>query len=187
MGAEILRAAHDSTSSVLANVTPEQMSGSTPCASWSVLDVVNHVVGGSHYMAHAMETGQAPDGYPEFDQADYLASYQQGAERSVLAFDAPGALDKDVVLPFGTMPGSAVLNLAALDTFTHGWDLAKATGQSTDLDPVLAANLLEVAKQTVPDGFRGDDGVMPFAPAVLDAKPTCPADELAAFLGRDIL
>ena len=29
-----------------------------------------------------------------------------------------------------------------MDTFQHGWDLAKATGQDTDLDPELAAGLL---------------------------------------------
>lgn len=33
-------------------------------------------------------------------------------------------------------------NLATMEQFTHGWDLARATGQPADLDPVLAACLL---------------------------------------------
>jgi hypothetical protein len=32
-------------------------------------------------------------------------------------------------------PGAALLGLAATEQFTHGWDLARAIGQHTDLDP----------------------------------------------------
>ena len=60
------------------------------------------------------------------------------------------------------MPGSAFVGIAATDTFTHGWDLAKATGQSTDLAPQLAAGLLAGAKQFISDAIRGPEP-MPFA------------------------
>ena len=89
-------------------------------------------------------------------------------------------------MPFGEMPAGAVMGLAMNDTFTHGWDLAKATGQSTDIAPQLAAQILEQARASIHDAFRGEDGAAPFG-----VEQDCPegasaADQLAAFLGRDV-
>jgi uncharacterized protein (TIGR03086 family) len=67
---------------------------------------------------------------------------------------------------------------------THGWDVAKATGQSTDLDPELAAELLEGARLAIPDAFRGPDTQAPFGPEQPVPANATNADKLAAFLGR---
>ena len=75
------------------------------------------------------------------------------------AFRADGLMERTLTLPFGQMPGSAFLGLAATDTFTHGWDLAKATGQDTDLAPDLAAALLAGAR-SIPPSFRSEDGAV---------------------------
>lgn len=75
------------------------------------------------------------------------------------------------------------MGLATSDTFTHGWDLAKATGLSTDLDPELAEQLLEAAALLVPDQRRGDEP-MAFGPKVEPPAGATPADRLAAFMGR---
>jgi uncharacterized protein (TIGR03086 family) len=88
-------------------------------------------------------------------------------------------------LPFGTMPGSAFVGIAATDTFVHGWDLAKATGQNTDLSPDLAAGLLVGAKAFIQDGIRGDEP-MPFAAEQQAPAGASSADQLAAFLGRKV-
>jgi Mycothiol maleylpyruvate isomerase N-terminal domain len=45
MGAEILERANAGTEKVVANVTRDQLALGTPCASWQVRDVVNHLVG----------------------------------------------------------------------------------------------------------------------------------------------
>ena len=115
---------------------------------------------------------------------DFLAAYDDGSRESLAAFGAPGALDKTVKLPFGDFPGAMFLGLATNDTFTHGWDLAKATGQATDLNPELAEQLLGQARAAIPDTFRGADGVAPFGPVVVVADSAPAADRLAAFLGR---
>jgi uncharacterized protein (TIGR03086 family) len=83
-----------------------------------------------------------------------------------------------------TCPGGALVFIAAIDTFTHGWDLAKATGQATDLDHALAAQLLGAARAALPDELRGPDGQAPFGPRVEVATPSCPADGLAGLMGR---
>ena len=67
----------------------------------------------------------------------------------------------------------------------HGWDLAAATGQSTDLDPQLAAGLLAGAKQFITDAIRGPEP-MPFAAEQKVPSGATNADQLAAFLGRSV-
>jgi len=89
-------------------------------------------------------------------------------------------------LPFGDMPGSAFVGIAATDTFTHGWDLAKATGQPTDLAPDLAAGLLGGVRTSIPDSFRGPDGKAPFGAEQVAPAGSSNADQLAAFLGRTV-
>jgi uncharacterized protein (TIGR03086 family) len=169
---------------VLRGVRADQLDDPTPCASWKVRDVVNHVVAGSHFFAASMEAGEAPEGEPpDLAGGDFVASYEEGIEKCAAAFGAPGAQEKQVSLPFGTMPGSAFMGLATTDTFTHAWDLAKATGQSTDLDPELAKQLLAGARTFIQESFRGDEP-MPFGPEQEAPEGATAADRLAAFLGR---
>src|SRR5262245_25595481 len=141
MGAEVLRQAFASTAGVLAKVATDQLDLPTPCASWTVRDLVNHIVGGTTYVAVTAETGTAPPvGNEDHTTGDFKAEFREGAERAVQAFSSEGAMDKTMKLPFGELPGSIFVMVAANDTFTHGWDLATATGQSRDLDPGLAAH-----------------------------------------------
>jgi uncharacterized protein (TIGR03086 family) len=186
MSAEMLAQAFASTAGVLSEVDAQKLDGSTPCASWRVRELVNHIVGGTTYFAVTAETGQAPVGRdaPDFCEGDFVTEFNRGAARAVKAFEAEGAMDKMMKLPFADLPGGAFINIAAIDTFTHGWDLAKATGQSTDLDPGLAGQLLAIAEGFLPDELRGPEGQAPFGPKVDAPAGAAPADRLAAFLGR---
>ena len=172
---------------VLGNVKADQLDDPTPCASWKVRDVINHLVGGSYFFAAATNGEAAGDGSdaPDFASGDYTAAYEEGSKQAVAAFAAPGALERIVKVPFGEFPGAAWMGLATTDTFTHAWDLAKATGQSTDLAPKLAEQLLVGARQAISDAVRGDEP-MPFAAEKPCPDGATPADRLAAFLGRSV-
>ena len=187
MSADVLRQAFASTSGVLAGVSAGDLDKPTPCASWNVRDVVNHLVGGTTFFAVTAESGVSPTPSQGADYAggDFKAAYDTGAERALRAFSADGAMDKVMKLPYADLPGSLFVFIAAIDTFTHGWDLARATGQSTDLNPALAAQLLDAAA-FIPDEMRGSDGQAPFGPKVHvpDAAPA--ADQLAGFMGREM-
>ncbi len=115
-----------------------------------------------------------------------MAAFDEATAATVAAFSAEGALQKMVSLPFGQMPGAAWAGLATTDTFTHGWDLAKSTGQSTDLDPALAAQLLQASKMMIQPAFRGEDGKAPFTAEQPAPEGASAADQLAAFLGRTV-
>jgi uncharacterized protein (TIGR03086 family) len=115
-----------------------------------------------------------------------LARYDECAAGTIAAFGAQGALGRTLTLPFGDYTGAQLMGFAAQDQFTHGWDLARATGQSADLDRELAEELLAQARVSVTDAFRGPDGRSPFGPVVEPPEDACPADRLAAFLGRSV-
>lgn len=71
------------------------------------------------------------------------------------------------------------------DTFQHGWDLAKATGQPADLAPELTSAILVQSRASIQDAFRGPEGA-PFARRGGMPDGATAADELAAFPVRDV-
>src|SRR5439155_1507553 len=84
-------------------------------------------------LAVTAETGISPEiggDRPDLTAGDFKADFTSGAARAVEAFSAEGAMDKPMKLPYGELPGSVFMVIAATDTFTHGWDMATATGQS---------------------------------------------------------
>ena len=188
MATEPLERAIASSKAVLNGVNAEHLDSPTPCESWTVRQVMNHLIGGQDFFTTAM-TGGAPsiEEGADFGSGDFKLAFDEGSAASLAAFQAPGALEKIVTLPWGQMPGGAFMGLAATDTFVHGWDLAKATGQSTDLDPELAEELLIGSKANIQDAFRGPDGSgAPFGPQQEAPAGATPADQLAAFLGRKV-
>jgi hypothetical protein len=53
-----------------------------------------------------------------------VAAYEEGIRITVTAFGANDALAKTTRLPFGEFPGTVSRDLATMEQFTHGWDLA---------------------------------------------------------------
>ena len=181
-----LQQAIESAKSVLANVTPDQLLLPTPCASWTVSGLINHMVGAHHFFAAGIAGRPPAAGSDDYSAGDFVAAYNEAADSDLTGFSADGVMQKMFKLPFGEMPGAAFAGLAATDTFAHAWDLAKATGQSTDLAPELAAGLLAAAKASIPESFRGPEGRAPFGPATTAPAGCTAADEFAAFLGRSV-
>jgi uncharacterized protein (TIGR03086 family) len=187
VAAQILPRACGSTGAILAAIRRSDLDQPTPCASWKVRDVVNHILGGAAYFAELAEAGAVADRgeeEPDLTGGDFSGTFRREASRLAAAYSAPGVLDQELQMPIGAMPGSVCAWIAASDIFAHGWDLAKATGQSTDLDPELATQLLAFAQGFLSDALRGPDGTAPFGAAVATPPGASPADELAAFLGR---
>jgi uncharacterized protein (TIGR03086 family) len=186
MSVEPLQQAIQSTRAVLNNVDRDDLSRATPCVSWKVSDVINHIVGGQFFFATAVN-GQAPSrDETDYAAGDFVTEFDRGSAATVAAFSQDGAMERIVHLPFGDMPGAVFVGIASTDTFIHGWDLAKATGQATDLEPELAAALLAQVKPVLPDSFRGPDGQAAFGPEQVAPEGASNADRLAAFLGRTV-
>ncbi len=185
MSPEVLAGAIASTKAVLASVSKDQLADSTPCASWDVAGLINHMIGAQYFFIAGVQ-GDTPSGEaPDFAGGDFVAAFDEASAASLAAFSADGVMESMLSTPIGQMPGAAFVGLASTDTFVHGWDLAKATGQSTDLAPELAAGLLAGAKASIQEAFRGPEGA-PFGPEQAAPAGASNADQLAAFLGRSV-
>ncbi len=188
MTTENLERAFASTRALVADVKPDELSAPTPCASWDVRALLNHIIGVAYFFAATVNDGTSPargNPAPDFTTGDMVAAYDAGIAGAVTAF-AAAAPDAILELPFGVLPASAFIGIATTDVFVHGWDLARALGRSTDLDPDLAAQLLVVSKQLLQPSFRGADGTAPFGPEMPAPAGASAADQLADFLGRTV-
>lgn len=172
------RRAQAALAGVLATLDDAQLAEATPCTAWTVSDVLVHVIGGNRRIAGLDELPGPPA-----TAAEAREQHAESAAAAQAVFDAPGALERVFTLPvIGEVPGVVVLQLRTTDSLTHAWDIATATGQSTDLDPELAQALLAGARRLVQPGFRGEG--RPFAAEEAAPAGATHADELAAFLGR---
>lgn len=172
------RRAQDAFSAVLSQVPADQIRAQTPCSEWTVRDVVAHIVSGNYRIA-----GSEPPSIPD-DLAGLIDAHTRSADVAQSAFAAPGALEKPVKFPFGEVPGAVAVGMRARDALAHAWDLAKATGQPTDIDPELASDMLESSRQTLTPAQRGPGRPFDLEQPCEVGRP--PADRFAAFLGRDV-
>lgn len=185
MNAETLAQIQQMAIGVLSQVTPGQMGDPTPCAEWSVADLIDHMVGAQHWARSAMEGTEQTETGTGASSGDFVAAFTEAGAASVAAFSEDGAMGRMVNAGMGPMPAGALLGLALTDTFVHTWDLAAATGQDTNLDPELAEQILTTARAHTPDSMRSEEGTV-FGleqPAPEDAST---ATKLAAFLGRKV-
>jgi uncharacterized protein (TIGR03086 family) len=169
---------------VVDGVRPEQWGLPSPCAEWDVRGVLNHLVFGN-LRAEASLRGRVP---PEDRSADYLggdpaAAFADSVTACREAFGEPGVLEKVVPTPLGEQPARFYVHMRINELLAHGWDVAAATGQSTDLVPDLAESALAMWHSRLGDKPRTGS---PFGPAQPAPEGSTAADRLAAFLGRTV-
>jgi uncharacterized protein (TIGR03086 family) len=136
------------TRRVVAGIGAGQWHDATPCPDWDVHALLNHVVAGNRWVgplvggATIAEVGNRLDG----DQLGHspLMAYEASAADADRAFCEEGAMDAPCAVSYGPVPGSVYCGHRFIDVLVHGWDLARATGQDTALDPELVAACLEV-------------------------------------------
>ena len=178
-----LAAAFGAARGALTRVDAERLALPTPCQSWDVRTLVNHMVGAPRVAASRVGGRGTPDDV-DFAAGDFVASHDETSEVALEAFGSPGALEMGVEFPFGERPGRFLMFFVAADQLAHAWDLARVTGETTDIAPGLAVELLEEAKGTVTPEMRGANGEAAFGPEQVVPKGASAADRLAAFLGR---
>jgi uncharacterized protein (TIGR03086 family) len=171
---------------LIAAVRADQWTGATPCTDWNVRNLVNHVVRGNRLFAAVLRGEQPPPPEPaDVLGEDPLAAYRAAAAELLEAFGQPGAMERVVTVPFGTVPGSVALHLRKTELLVHGWDLARATGQPTGFSfpEDVAEQELQFSRAAI---GQIPPGRTPFGPpqAVADDAPAI--DRLAALLGRQV-
>jgi uncharacterized protein (TIGR03086 family) len=128
-------------------VAPTQWGDPTPCADWTVRDLVNHLTVEQLWVPRLVtergtvaEVGDAYDGDVLGD--DPPAAWERAARGSREAFAAPGALEGTVHLSYGDSPSAAYCDEMTTDLVVHAWDLARAVGAPETLPTELVAGAL---------------------------------------------
>ncbi len=161
-----------------------QMNDPTPCDAFTVHDVLDHmmVLGGT--FTYLFRGEEAPELSPPAVHGWVPSEeFREVMEDLLGAIKSPGALERTIDSPLGSMDGETFARLLAFDGLVHSWDLAMATGQRVALPPEVIETVASFAHQALTDDLR--DGDMFKQPT--DAGPTAGAiDRLAAFSGRTV-
>jgi uncharacterized protein (TIGR03086 family) len=165
------------THGVIANISADQYDNKTPCEEWTVRDLLEHTIG---VVAGLGAAASGSPGTPFELSADPAAQFKDIAAATLAAWRTPGVFDQVLEIPAGAMPGRVLAGINLLDTTTHCWDLASATGQSTHLPDALAEAALEVSRATISPDIRSGR----FGPEQSVAADAGPTEQLVAFLGR---
>jgi uncharacterized protein (TIGR03086 family) len=181
-----LTRAVDQAGAIISRVRPDQAALPTPCRSWDVRALVNHLVHDVQQFTAMASGGKYQKDDTDVIGEDWMGAYATAADALLKAWRREGALDRTVQLPFGEMPATWSVGQQIADLVVHGWDLAKATGQSTELDPELGQLALDWGRENLRPEFRGDEASgRVFGPEVSVPNDAALYERLAAFWGRD--
>ncbi|WP_199821553.1 TIGR03086 family metal-binding protein [Streptomyces rimosus] len=128
-------------------VRDDQWDAPTPCAEWSVRDLVGHLTVEQLWVPRLVRDGatieEVGDDY-DGDQLgdDPAGAWDRAAVAAVAAFSEPGALDRTVQLSSGSSSAAAYCSQMMMDAVVHSWDLSRAVGADERLPPELAGAAL---------------------------------------------
>ena len=184
---ELLRRSFAQSAAAIADVAPDQMSLPTPCSQFDVRALIGHMLFAANRIGQAGRREQlTEDGVVTgLGDAEWAPAFDKAAGEALAAWDSPGALDGEIVLPFGTFPAPVVAHIYVSEQVTHSWDLTVATSSAVDLDPDLAEAILPIMTQMVRPEIRGTGEDLPFGPEIEVPAGATAYDRLAGFLGRD--
>src|ERR1017187_501060 len=176
---------------VVSALTAADLGRPTPCADWTLGDLLAHMtVQHNGFAAAAAGRGADPAvwkaGAPATDPA---IEYTMAAEVVIAAFAEPGVLERGFslpeIIPGVEFPGAQAISFHFIDYVVHGWDVARSLGLPYTLDPDLVEAALPVA-EAVPDGKRRLRPGSAFRPRLSAPAGTGadPMDRILALLGR---
>jgi uncharacterized protein (TIGR03086 family) len=179
---EDLRRAAGAVDAVVAAIGAAQWAMPTPCEGWSVAELVRHLAAGNRLFVSALGGGPG-GGAGESASPSLAADYLASSAELITAFERPGALEKVVTVPFGTVPGAVALQLRVTELLGHGWDLVQSTGQAAEFPADVAEKALAFS---APALARIPPDRTPFGPPQPVDPDATALDRLAACLGRRV-
>jgi uncharacterized protein (TIGR03086 family) len=182
--------------SVVARVTPAELTRPTPCAGWDLRALLEHMTGQDRGFAAAVRAAGnggevtasafAPHPLGPSPAADVAA----GLDQVVAAFAEASGVERPVLLAeFDVrLPLPVVAGMHLVDTLVHGWDVAAAldaqAAYEAALDPDVVAAALAMAEQVPDDEAREAPGA-PFGHVVAVPGDASAWTRTLCLLGRD--
>ena len=183
----LLEQAQDWTAGKIANVRNEDLRKSTPCAEWNVGALLDHMLADMETFNRVAQ-GESLDLVSSIDptadanagraQPDASEEFARLTKESREIWSHPEALEQKYKTSRSEMPGEALVMVSLIDTLVHGWDLAKATAQDTDMPADVAEAALAFTTKMMKDKRMG------FAEPVPVPDDASVTDRLVGWLGR---
>jgi uncharacterized protein (TIGR03086 family) len=175
---------------LVARVSDDELPLPTPCPAYTVGDLIDHVGGLALAFTAAARKDlgpyveQTPSGQAARLEPGWRARIPADLQALAMAWGEPAAWSGMTRIAGMDSPAEMVGLTAADELVVHGWDVARATGQSYACEP----ELLDAAQRFLnmfasPDAPAGPD--VPFGPSrpVPDEAPML--DRVVALAGRD--
>lgn len=128
-------------------IGPGQWVLPTPCAEWTVRDLVNHVTAENLWMPPLLSGALIADVGDRFDGDvlgdDPIAAWDAAATQALAALDDLDVMARTVHLSFGDSPADEYVRQLLADHVVHAWDLAQAIDADDHLDDALVAACTE--------------------------------------------
>ncbi|MFE4603286.1 TIGR03086 family metal-binding protein [Kitasatospora indigofera] len=184
---ELLARALRQAADVVAATRPEQGALPTPCRSWDVTGLVSHLLGDLR-QSLVRANGGTPDWKAPTERVteDWEKAFRTGAEELIAAWQRAGDLSGVLDVPgMGEVPARFPVDQQIVEFAVHTWDLATATGQSTDLDETVGRTALDWGRGALRPEFRGAESEgHDFGPEIPIGTDAPVYDQLAAWAGR---
>ncbi|WP_448490992.1 TIGR03086 family metal-binding protein [Mycolicibacterium boenickei] len=173
-------------------VRPSDLVRPTPCAGWTLADLLAHMTAQHHGFAAAARGYGADESVWDVDavadavRSDPSGTYAAAAHEVLDAFAADGIAEATFALPeFGpnaTFPGALAIGFHLVDYAVHGWDVAASLGSAYDLPADVVDAVLPLV-MAIPDGDFRESAGAPFARAVNGSGAT-DFEKVLLHLGR---
>jgi uncharacterized protein (TIGR03086 family) len=161
-------------------VRPADLSNATPCTEFDLRELLNHMIGNLGILATAARGDKAERPQGDQFETDPGVAYAERRKELLSAMRPADVFDRDWEMPFGTLAGSLMAEVAFMEHLTHGWDVAKASALDTMIPADLVDECMEAARA------MGDMLRMPgvCGPAVSMPDDASAQDKFIAFMGR---
>ncbi|MTE15887.1 TIGR03086 family metal-binding protein [Nocardia aurantiaca] len=172
---------------VVTGLTSADLGATTPCAGWTLRDLLEHMIV-QHYGFAAAARGENDLALwkPQPLGDDPVGEYRTAAEHVLATFAEPGVLEQEFPLPEIrggiVVPAPLAISFHFIDYIVHAWDVARALGKIVEFDADLLSAGLPVA-EAVPRGPEREQPGASFAPEVA-APESSGLDRILAVLGR---
>ena len=186
--AELHRRAVEEFGARVKAVGDDQWDLPTPCAGWTLRDLLGHMTTENLGFAAAArgETTSRAAWTPVTFGPDPRRDYAESADAVVTAFASPA---EKFWLPNVHerlhFPATQAIGFHLLDYVVHSWDVAASLGRTVALEDDLVAAAQEIADRDVPEGERRHLPNAGFGPPVTLPGDTTPLAHLLSFLGRN--
>jgi uncharacterized protein (TIGR03086 family) len=174
-----------SLTALVDQLEPGDLGNPTPCANFTLRDVLDHMIGGATSFVPAFRGEQPPEAAtsPAGAEEDPTADFRRAMDDLLAAVNSPGAMERTVSAPFGDVPGSVFARFVAFDGLIHGYDMATSAGLAYDPPADVVAAVDAFARDAVGADMRDGDT---FAQETSAPAGATALQRLVAFSGRTV-